>query len=77
MNSALLLKSANKILGPAYCYEFRDIAKLLGLLKEHVIDPDTIVKRETLGTNQEKRCYLARKTNPRLARIRKLKGYIA
>jgi len=54
----------------------QDVDRLSGLLREHVIDPDTAVIRGTLGANREKRAEKKRLTNPEVPREPKLEGYI-
>lgn len=55
----------------------QDIAKLSNLLREHLINSDTIIIRGTLGANREKGRDLDRKSKPWLPRIPKKDGYIA
>ena len=54
----------------------QDIIRLSGLLREHVLDPHTLIVRGTLGTNREKRIDQKRLKNPNAPRVLKTEGYI-
>ena len=53
-----------------------DIYRLSGLIREHVIDSETVVVRGTLGGNRERKTKLERQTNPKVKITRKLDGYL-